>query len=119
MPIAICTISSEWGWYNGVVAQQRFIRDDLAQRQDLALIVAGDVIGGAVGAIGVARLRAHVDRQFEQAIDALHIGRFRLAHANLTKIEQRNLQLNVEAAQTNAFIGSLFQLVGVVAWVRP
>ena len=47
---------------HGVVAQQRFVRDDLAQRQDFALIVAGDVVGGAIGTIGIARLRADDDR---------------------------------------------------------
>src|SRR5262245_7189494 len=44
-----------------VVAKQCFVRDDLAQRQDLTLVVAGDLVGVAIDKIGVARLRADID----------------------------------------------------------
>src|SRR5215475_2057567 len=37
-----------------VVTKQRLVRDDLAQRQHLVAVVPGDLISGAVAAIGVA-----------------------------------------------------------------
>ena len=33
-----------------------------------------------------------------QAVDRLHVGRLRLAHAHLAEVEQRHLQLDLEAA---------------------
>jgi len=75
--------------------------------------VARDVVGGAVDAVRIACFRARIDRQFEQPIDGLHIGRFGLADADLAEVEYGDLQSNVEAAHQKAFVGSLFQLIGV------
>ena len=55
---------------HGVVAQQRFVRDDLAQRQHLALVVPRDVVARAVAAIGLARFRADVHRLRRQPLTA-------------------------------------------------
>ena len=75
--------------------------------------MAGDVVGGAIGAVGIAGLRTHVDRQCEQPVHAPHVRTFGLTEADLAEIEQGNLQLDIEAAQTNAFVGPFFQLVGI------
>ncbi len=75
--------------------------------------MASDVVGRAVDAVGVARLGAHIDRQFEEPIDGLHIGGFGLADADLAEVEYRDLQSDIEAAHEKAFVGSLFQLIGV------
>ena len=56
---------------HGVVAQQRFVRDDLAERQDLALVMRRDVVGRAIDAVGIARFGAHDDRLVGQAVDRL------------------------------------------------
>src|SRR5436190_17073500 len=96
-----------------VVAKQRFVGDDLAQRQDLTLIMARDVVGRAIDAVGTACFGARVDGQFEQPIDGLHIRRLSLPHADLAEIEYWDLQSDIEAAHEIAFIHALFQLIGV------
>src|SRR5439155_22074982 len=95
------------------IAKQRFVGDDLAQRQDLALIMARDVVGRAVDAVGIAHLRARIDRQFEESIGGLHIDGLGLADADLAEIEYGNLYSDIEAAHQKAFVGSLFKLIGV------
>src|SRR5215510_503499 len=61
-------------------------------------VMAGDVVGGAIEPVGVARLRAHVHGPLGEAVHRLHVGGFRLAHAYFAKIEDRHLQLEIEAA---------------------
>src|SRR5215471_19894845 len=75
--------------------------------------MARDLVSRAVDAVGIARLGAHVDRAFEQPIDGLHIGGFGLADADLTEIEYRDLQSDIEAAHKIPFVRSLFQLIGI------
>src|SRR5262245_51582151 len=77
--------------------------------------MACDVVGRAIDAVGIARLGARIDRQFEQPIDGLHIRRFGLADADLAEIEYGDLQSDVEPAHQKTLVGSLFQLIGVTA----
>ena len=72
--------------------QLALVADDLPERQHLALVVRGDVVARAIGAIGVARLRPDVDRLLGQAVHGLHVRRFGLTDAHLSEIEDRNLQ---------------------------
>src|SRR5579883_2774039 len=78
--------------------QLHLLGDDLAQGQDLALVVACDVVGRAVAAIGLARLRADVDGLRRQAVEGAVIGRAGLADAHLAAVEDRNLEGDVETA---------------------
>src|SRR5262245_32616764 len=77
--------------------------------------MARDIEGQAVDAVGIARLRARIDRRCEEPIDGLHIGRLGLADADLAEIEYGDLQSDVEPAHEKAFVGSLLELIGVAA----
>jgi hypothetical protein len=79
-------------------AELHLVRDDLAKRQDLALVVARDVVGGAVDPERVARFRADVDRLFGQQVKGLIVGLSSLPDAHLAAIEDRDLELHIEAA---------------------
>src|SRR5262252_9929633 len=61
-----------------------------------------DIAGRAVDAVGIARLRARIDRHFEQPIDRLHIRGFGLADADLAEVEDRDLQADIESAHQKA-----------------
>src|SRR5882724_1116184 len=79
-------------------AKLHLVGDDLAQWQHLALVVARDVVGRPVDPVRVARLGADVDRLFRQPIEGLVVGLGRLPYADLAAVEDRNLELDVEAA---------------------
>ena len=64
-----------------------------------------DLVGRAIDAISVARLRPDVDRLLDQAVDRLHVGLLGLPDANLAEVEQRHLELDLEAARADAFAG--------------
>src|SRR5258708_26660880 len=73
----------------------------------------GDAVGRAVDGVGSARLGARIDRQCKETIDGLHVGGLGLADADLTEVEYGDLQADIEPAHEKAFVGSLFELIGV------
>ena len=83
---------------HGAVTQGHFIGNDFAQRQHFALVVRGDVVSRPVIAIGLARLRTHIDRLLGQPIDRRHISLLGLTQPRLAEIEQRHLQFDLDAA---------------------
>jgi len=79
-------------------AQLRLFRDDFAQWQHFALVVARNVVGGAVVAERVARLGADIHRPLSQQVERLIVRLGGLAHPDFSAVVDRNLELDVESA---------------------
>src|SRR4030088_3109764 len=69
--------------------QLHLIRDDLAQRQDLALVVTRDVVSRSVDPEGVACLGPDVHGLFGQQVESLILGLAGLPNADLAAVEDR------------------------------
>ena len=74
------------------------VRDDLSKRQDFALVVPGDVVGGTVYFVGIARLGPNVHGFFGQKVEGQIVGFDRLPDADLSAVEYWNLKLQIESA---------------------
>ena len=76
---------------------------DLAQRQYFRVVVAGNVVGAAIGLIGLAGIGSDVDRFVDEQVDALEIRFFGKPGARFTKVVDWNLECDVDAVAAYLF----------------
>ena len=92
---------------HAVVAQQVLLGDLLAQRHDLVLVVARDVVGGAPRAVSLAKLRPRMDGGLGRAVHGLHVDSFRTKHACTTPVEQRQFDADFPATLRGRLVGAV------------
>ena len=89
---------------HAVVAQQVLVQDALTQRHDLVTVVAGDVPGRAVGAVGFTHFAAGVDGHVGGLVQGLAVDGLGLGHARAAAVEQRQLEADLPAALGRRFV---------------
>ena len=103
---------------HGVVLQLDLRRDGLVQRQHLAFVFPRDGIGGAIGAIGLARFRRRVHAQLPEPVCGFEIALLGLAHIGLAEIEQRYFEHETIAAAIGALLAAILLRLGDAAGVE-
>ena len=88
---------------HAVVVEEGLLRDDVAQRQYFGVVIAGDVIGAAIGLICLAGVGSDVDGLVDEQVDALEIRLFREPRASFAEIVDRNLKGDVDAVAVYLF----------------
>jgi hypothetical protein len=82
----------------GVIAQPVSFSDGSAQRQHLVALAERNIVRRAQPRVGLAYLRASLERRLAETRERLGVAGFGLAHPRCSRVENRHLEAHLEAA---------------------